>query len=513
MQMYFAYSEISQFSSGGLVLRVLFVNPLSNNNHEPQALPLGLLSIATAAKNNGHTVFFLDRTINSRNVKKLIQDFQPQIVGLSVISPNVLKDVKTISSYCKKQGITIVCGGLFATLGAEAILNDSIADLISIGEGEGTWVELLNTMGNGGSWKEIKGIAYLENGTYKRTSDRPFLSGIELPILDFSLVDVKKYLHPYHDCERMTFLYSSKGCNGACTFCFNQAFHKSTHRKRPMENVLTEIRYLQEHYNVDGIYFADELWATNKRDILEKCAAIAASGLNFVWGAQIRVGILDRGDYEYLYRCGCRWLYFGIESGCPERLKSIKKNINLDRVLADVKSCYEIGITIWSSVIIGFPDETEEEIRQTVELCKKISKYAINQCFIFAPTLGSEIFYELKRNERIENLTTLKSLTQFIWDRVGVNYSKVPTKDLNVVSTYVLWWAFTFQTSSRGNTKHGFTLSTMGNALRTIFKSGPAGAIKSALQYAHIAIHYGRYLFFYPGVKKKYNLKIDKSKF
>ena len=512
MQIYFAYLK-SPFCVGGLVLRVLFVNPLSNNNHEPQALPLGLLSIATAVKNNGHTVFFLDRTIDSRNIKKLIQDFKPQIVGLSVISPNVLKDVKMISAYCKERGVTIVCGGLFATLGDQAILNDHVADIISIGEGEGTWVELLNTMETGKSWKNIKGISYIENGTYKRTPDRPFLSGDELPILDFSLVDVKKYLHPYHGCERMTFLYSSKGCNGACTFCFNQAFHKSTHRKRPIENVLTEIRYLQEHFNVDGIYFADELWATNKRDILEKCDNIAASGLNFVWGAQIRVGILNREDYEYLYRCGCRWLYFGIESGCPERLKAVKKNIKLERVLNDVKNCYEIGITVWSSVIIGFPDETEEEVRQTVELCKKISKYAVNQCFNFAPTLGSEIFNELKQKQKIDNLTTLKSLTQFIWDRVGVNYSKIPTKDLNVVSAYIFWWAFTFQTASRGNSKHGFTLSTIGNALRTIFKSGPSAAVKSAVQYVQTAFHYGRYLFFYPKVKKKYNLKLNKSNF
>ena len=475
-------------------------------------MPLGLLSIATAVKNHGHDVLFVDRMIDQRNIHRLIHDFQPQVVGFSVISPRVLKDVKMISSFCMEQGIFVVCGGLFATLGAEAFINDHVADLVSLGEGEGTWVELLKKMEHGESWKDIEGIAYRENGTFRRTPDRPFLSGDELPIIDFSFVDAEKYLHPYHCCERMTFLYSSKGCNGVCTFCFNPEFHKSVHRQRPMENVLAEVRYLQEHYNVDGVYFGDELWATNKSQIMEKCRRISESGLKFVWGAQIRVGMLDKNDLAYLYQCGCRWLYFGIESGSPERLKAIKKNINLERALEDVKNCYDLGITVWSSVIIGYPNETKDEIRQTVELCKKLSKYAVNQCFIFAPTLGSEIFNDLKQAQRIKELTTLKSLTQFVWDKVGVNYSDVPTKDLNVVSTYVLWWAFTFQTFSRGKTKHGFTLSTIGNAFRTIFKGGPIGAMKSAAQYFQTAFHYGRYLFFFPGVKRKYNLKMDRTK-
>ena len=493
-------------------MRVLFVNPLNENNHEPQVMPLGLLSIATAAKNSGHEVFFVDRMVDPRNIKKLICDFQPQVIGLSVISPRVLKDVKMISSFCMGRGIFVVCGGLFATLGAEAFINDRVADLISIGEGEGTWVELLGKMEQGEPWKEIEGIAYLDNGEFKRTPDRPFLPGEDLPILDFSLVDAGKYLHPYHGCEKMTFLYSSKGCNSACTFCFNHEFNKSTHRKRPMENVLAEIRFLQENYGVDGIFFADELWGKNKTEILDNCKKFAESGLKFTWGAQIRIGMLDKEDLAVLYDCGCRWLYFGIESGCPERLKKIKKNIKVERVLTDVKNCYEAGITVWSSVIVGYPDETEDELRQTVDLCKEISKYAVNQCFIFAPTLGSEIFNDLKREQRIDNLTTLKSLTQFIWDRVGVNYTNVPTKDLYVVSTYIQWWAFTFQTSSRGTSKHSFTLSGIGNIFRTIFKSGPIGAINTALHYADTAFRYGRYLFLYPGVKKKYDLKLDRSK-
>ncbi len=494
-------------------MKVLFVNPVTKKTHEPPVMPLGLLSIATVAKKSGHDVVFVDRMVDQRNIKKLIREFQPQVIGMSVISPHVLKDVRMISEYCMERNIFVVCGGIFATLAAEAFVNDGIADLISIGEGEGTWVELLDKMEHGESWKDTEGVAYLENGRYERTPDRPFLPGEELPILDFSLLDAGKYLHPYHDCERMTFLYSSKGCNGACTFCFNHEFNKSVHRKRPIENVLTEIDTLQKHYNVDGIFFADELWTTNRKDALDNCRKIKESGLQFVWGAQIRIGILKTEDFAYLYECGCRWLYFGIESGCPERLRAIKKNLNIERVLSDVKACYEAGITVWSSVIVGYPDETEKEIRQTVELSKKITKYAVTQCFLFAPTLGSELFNDLKREQRIEDMSTLTSLTQFFFDRVGVNYTKVPTKDLYVVSTYIFWWAFTFQTSSRGKTKHGFTISAIGNIFRTIFKEGPTGAVTAAAQYVKTALHYGRYLFLYPGVKKKYDLKLDKSKF
>ena len=301
------------------------MNPYLEMNLDPQAFPLGILSIASMAKDAGYTIYFEDRALKASNIKKTFNKFMPDILAVSLVSIKGLRDAKYISKYAKDRGLITVWGGPFATMASEAILRDGFADIVCVGEGEGTFIELLEKLEKSEPYFDIKGIAFIKNGIYIRNPDRDFIPGEELPIIDFSLIPAKKYLHPYHNCIKMGFLYSSKGCNGQCTFCFNKDFHHSTYRKRPIENVLSEISYLAKTSGLDGVFFADELWCTNKADVLRNCKAIIDSGLQFVWGCMIRFGMLDRSDYEYMYQSGCRWLYFGIESGSPERLKKIKK--------------------------------------------------------------------------------------------------------------------------------------------------------------------------------------------
>ncbi len=200
----------------------------------------------------------------------------------------------------------------------------------------------------------------------------------------------------------MLYTYASKGCPGHCTFCYNEFYNKSLHRRRPIKTVLAEIRHLMQEYDMDGVYFADDLLFSNKEEMREFCAGILEEGLRFFWGGYTRViGSFGVEDYQYLYDAGCRWLYFGIETGSREMQKKIKKNINFDRIEPAFEACAQVGIDANALFIIGFPDETQQEVIETVNLAKKIKTTQIMFAH-YTPIASSESYHRLVEEGRIK---------------------------------------------------------------------------------------------------------------
>jgi len=100
----------------------------------------------------------------------------------------------------------------------------------------------------------------------------------------FSVIDVPKYFQSSYGCKKMLYLYSAKGCPFSCVFCYNKDFHRCVYRKRPIDALLREISFLVKEYGMDGVYFADELWCKNVREMHEMCDALKSLQLDFVWG-------------------------------------------------------------------------------------------------------------------------------------------------------------------------------------------------------------------------------------
>lgn len=158
--------------------------------------------------------------------------------------------------------------------------------MVSIGEGEATWFDIVRYYdGEIKNIDDIKGIAYKnENGEVVRTQDRGFIDFSEIPPLDWQLIDVPRYFQSSYSCEKMMYLYAAKGCPFSCTFCYNKEFHKCSYRKRSLDFLLEEIKTLVRDYGMDGVYFADELWCTNRNEMHEICDALKSLDLDFVWG-------------------------------------------------------------------------------------------------------------------------------------------------------------------------------------------------------------------------------------
>lgn len=487
-------------------MKVLLVNPKPSMVARAPSCPLGLLSIASYIKKSGHDVKIVDQTVKSENIEKHIKAFEPDVIGVSVISSMVGKAAVKASKIAKKHNIPVVWGGHIISALPELGFREGCVDYIVIGEGEITFLELLNTIEKGGSFKDIDGLAYLENGKTRINQHREFADLSTFPMIDWSLVDAKKYFQSFFATKKTLYVYASKGCPGSCTFCFNHKFHRRTHRRRPIEHVVGEIEYLVKNVGIDSVNFADEYWYPGKEEMQEFFRLIKEKNLDFVWGIQTRLDVFGKEDLQQMYDAGCRWILFGIESGCKERIKKIKKGIDIEKAKEVFDHCREIGITTQSAFIIGYPDETEEELKQTIDFALSLKANLCPFTILYLQP-GSEIFEQAVARGQSTPPESLKELgLQYTGDTPNTNLSKIPDKELKVVHYYTQWEAFSDKGSINANS-FGIAKKMISDTFKKMFRFGPIsffkGAFVSAKQFFTVLF----YAKAYPKILKKYGLK------
>jgi len=303
----------------------------------------------------------------------------------------------------------------------------------------------------------------------------------------------------------MMYLYWSKGCPGRCTFCYNAQYHGALHRTRPPEYVVAEIEYLVKNCGVDGIYFADEFLRPSKEDMQTFFRLIKEKNLDFRWGGMTRVGAYSKEELQQMYDAGCRWLLFGIESGCAERLKAIKKGVNLEKAKQVFEYCREIGITTQSSFIIGYPGETEDELKETVRFAFSLRANLLPFNGYF-PQPDSELYDTLVEKGWFVPPKTLKEWSRFeVGEVIQVNFSKVPRKDLMVLHFYTQWLAF-LRKDSVNTEKYGLAKKVAADTMQSIFTSGFSGFFINIIDSVKRFVTIAWYANAYPNILRKYGI-------
>lgn len=488
-------------------MKILLINPSVGYYTRALSNPLGLLSIGTYLKQHGHEVKIYDRCVDKTKIKNILKDFEPQIIGVSVMSSRGLKDAIKVSKLLKSCNYMVVWGGQLPSMQAELVLKSDCVDLVSFGEGEETWLELVSCVETGEDYYNIKGIAYKKDGEIIHNECRTFSNLKDIPVSDWSLLDVNKYMQSYLGCNRMMYIYSSKGCPCRCTFCSNVNFHKSTHRKRPNEYVIAEIKHLILNYNLDGVFFSDELWCLKKSDMLDFCNRVHKDKLNFHWGVQLRIGMFNEEDYQIMYDAGCRWIFFGVESGSDEMLKNIHKNIDKNAIKPTMDALRKIGITSICSFIIGFPDETVDQLKDTVELIDN-TKANLTPIYHFTPLPGTELYNQMISEKRYKAADSLESLAKVIaTESIGENLSSVPSRDLRVIRSWYHWKGFTKKNAYGSGKSFQFAKQTILSGLHAISLKGPINFLVNGFSALYEFLYVLWYSHAYPDIIKKYNLK------
>lgn len=489
------------------ILNVLLIMPYHCDLIHAVSLPLGILSIASYLEKFGINVKICDFSVKKISAKKVYDEFKPDIVGLSFPSMKAIDGIVNISKFFRKKNIPIVWGGPFVDISETQHLFDTgLVDIVSYCEGEATWLELVRTIEKGSDIAGVKGIAFQKDGKVIVTPPREFMDPNELPRLNFDLIDVPLYFHYLYGCQKLLYVYLSKGCPAHCTFCMNTLCHRNTRRRRPLDVFIDEITELVSKYGADGFYFADELTFTGDNEVYEVCNAFKNTGLDFHWGFQTRIGTMSSEAIKFAKECGCRWIDFGIESGNREMLSKVAKGIAYDKIEPTFKACSEAGLISIANFIIGFPGETPEQMLDSIDLAKKLeSTQNTFGKFVFIPKTpaAKEAMRTYKKYPVFKKLSDYKQMDIF---HSRQELCLIPQKELNVVQSYFLLSAI-FRKDYSESRSYDLLIKSILTVFQRMTKMNFVCMVKAL---AEISGNFLRFVFdvvLHPGILKKYHLK------
>ncbi len=333
--------------------------------------PLGILYVGGALRQAGHDVEVLHFTPDEIDEYAAeIARKNPSLVGISAFTCNQTRFSADLSRKIKARcGAPLVWGGVHASLVPEQTLAEPFVDMVVIGEGEETAVELADAIINGKDLKQIKSIGYKRNGELVFTEQRPLIEDLDKYRIDWELVDIERYLVPmWGSSRRVINFVTSRGCWFKCGFCYNLKFNKGRWRGHSTEFVLAEIRKLKENYGVDGIRFYDDNLFGRKKRALEILTA-----MDLPWEGEFRVGYINEDLARKLVETKCQGICFGLESGNDRILRLINKGQSVDDIVRGVAIMAKYPqIRFSATLILANPTETREEVRNTVDVCLKL---------------------------------------------------------------------------------------------------------------------------------------------
>jgi len=381
--------------------------------------PIGLLIIAAVLEQNNYEVEFIDLPwlVNQGQLKidaaypekaaELISDGKPEVIGLSGLChayPHVIQ----IAQRCKllNPQVKIILGGAQATTtDVETIQNFPFIDFVVRGEGELTLVELLNKLGNQGDFSGVNGITYrTSEHRVTQTPRRELIKDLDsLPLPAYHLIDeIIRQSHP-----PFWQVSIGRGCPHRCAFCAAPQIWERHYRLRSPESIIKEILLLKESYGFRNFYFIHEDPLANKTKFKEFCQVLIQSKLDIQWSCNARIDHVTPELLDLMKQAGCKTVIVGLESGSPRILRIIQKDLDLSKVLINLKECEKRGIQVLSNFIVGFPEETSADLNATCQLALQCAASG-NQIWLRAvsPLAGTTLFERHKDRLMWTNLFT-----------------------------------------------------------------------------------------------------------
>ena len=315
--------------------------------------------------------------LSMRDIKQVVREAKPDVVGITSMYTLHSKGVHETARAVKEvfPDVPVIVGGSHASVLIDWVLNDKNIDLVVMGEGEETLLDVVRHVESGRNIRNINGTALRNDGKVIMNKPRPFIENLDIvPFPARDLMPMGLYLNDWYR-TKMSMrppranLVSSRGCFGQCVFCSVHNVFRHVWRGRSSENVLDEIEILKKEYHIGEIAFQDDNISMNPQRMEEICDGIIDRKLNIRWCTPngIAIWTLNEKLIDKMKESGCYKLTFGIESGCLETQKFIRKSqINLDRAKEIIKYCNKKGIWTHSAFIIGFPYETLGQIYETI---------------------------------------------------------------------------------------------------------------------------------------------------
>ena len=413
-------------------MRIALIRPNSQIVACPPPLGLGYLA-GYLLKRRKDQVLIIDARRHRLKIPRIIdqlKDFSPELVGITALSAEAIP-AHNLAQAIKKSfpEIPLIIGGPYPTSLKEEILKETNFDFAVVGEGEETFFELVQTLEQGGALNQVKGLVLRSNQAPHFTGFREPIAEIDELEIEWNLLEPESYFswrvrtseNTLRRSARLLPIFTSRGCPFSCYFCHN-IFGKKFRARSP-EAVLKEIDFLVERYRIKELEIVDDsfnLDLARAKEILRKLAQRPYQlWLSFPNG--IRADRVDEELLDLLKQAGTYRIDYAIESANPSRQKEMGKNLNLEKARWVIEQTWEKRILSAGYFILGFPGETEEEMKKTIRFALK-SRLQVASFFYLNPFPSTPL---------VENSPELKKKSQEIknWDYSSLNLNISAVED------------------------------------------------------------------------------------
>jgi len=415
-------------------IRVLFVYP---NTYGMNMLPPAIAIFNALLKKDGHQVDIFDATYYSTNygndsdgsksdnlnvvpydddeigirrketywlddIKNKVEDFQPNLIAISSTEDMWqlgMMLLEGIRDYKVKNSIPVIAGGVFPTFAPEIAIQNSLVDMVCVGEGENALLDLCYRIGNKKRYDDVTNLWVKVDGSLIKNDITSPVDINDTPIIDVSLFEEKRLYRPMAGkWYKMLPIETIRGCPYKCAYCnspaqvdmYKNKLNSNFFRKKMADLVYKEAKYFKEELGAEYLYFwADTFLAMNNREFDQFCEMYKDIGLPF-W-MQTRPETLTDDKVDRLADVGLHRISFGVEHGNEEfRKKYLARSFKNRDMIEKLKIPHNYGVQFSVNNITGFPHETRKLAMDTVELNRYIDSDNQN-LYAFVPFHGTPL--------------------------------------------------------------------------------------------------------------------------
>ena len=392
----------------------LALDPKQQDNMQPYP-PLGALYAAAVLERDGHHVEFIDTIFepSAENVFPIIQQFTGNIFficddGFNYLTKMCLVNMRNacydMIAYAKKNNYQVIVSSSDATDHSFEYLQQG-ADFIIIGEVELTLQQLINALQTDASTiEEINGIAYLHENELNKTAPRAVLHDLDslpLPAWKFIQMDVYKKVWLKKSGYFSLNMTTTRGCPFKCNWCAKPIYGNRYNTRSP-EQVVEEIALLINNYQVEHIWFCDDIFGLKPGWIKRFSELVVSKNLPLKFKIQCRADLLlDDENIQHLANAGCDEIWIGAESGSQKILDAMDKGTTVEQIYTATRLMQKHGIKPCLFLQFGYLDELKEDIDLTIKMVFDLMPHDIGISVSY-PLPGTKFYEKVKSQLQIK---------------------------------------------------------------------------------------------------------------
>ena len=407
-------------------MKILFIYP---NAGSQLGFNYGIAHLSAVLKKAGHEVALwqlcedIEPLPTEEQFTERVRAEAADVIGFSVVT-NQWPYASKLAGWARRAtDALLICGGIHTMAAGDQVLQSGHFDYIIRGEAEEAFAELVEKSATGQSVLEVRNLGYLQDDKVQLNPLRPLPDVTTLPFKDYDIFEFQNIIDAKNG---WVGLIASRGCPFSCTYCFNHQlvshYRKDLNcsfkglnyiRHFPVDQMMKEIEFLQNRYQNISMFILDDDLFTFYREYVEQfCKAYSEiSSLPFVVNAH--VGFFEKQRARYLAEAGCKIVKFGVESGSERiRRQILQRRMKNDSIVKALDTAHQAGLHTSVFLMIGLPDETRDDLMQTINLMAraKPGRYRWSFFFPFPGTKAYEIsvegnFIDFEKMASMENFT------------------------------------------------------------------------------------------------------------